>query len=96
MKRFLMHFALVALGLLSTANIHAEERPFNGSGSGVLEYGRTAILVGEIQATHLGKSGLVVTFDEIELAEGNLVPIALAIFGGSDVLFASVDASFDP
>ncbi len=100
MNRFLNPpgFVLAVLTFLGLANpTHAEERPIQARANGGLYFsGSSPHLVGEGRAMHLGQSVVVVTLDEYEFAEGNLVPRALAIYGAHDALFASVDAALDP
>ncbi len=83
--------SLLAVGV----SARAEERPFLAWGTGGLVF-QQELLVGEGNATHLGKSLVIVTLDENELHSGNLVPRVLAIRGAHDAVFASVDAAFDP
>ena len=100
MKRlsFSLGLSLAALTLLANATTaHAGERPIQARATGGLSFsGSSPRLVGKGLAIHLGKSVVVVTLDEYEFAEGNLVPRTLAIYGAHDALFASVDAALDP
>jgi hypothetical protein len=107
MNRFssCLRLAIVALGLLAAVTpARAEERPFAGSGSGGLDYGNP-YLGGIAEVTHLGRAGISVPLNPVELYYfDNVVPLSgfhlfqRAAGGGShgDILFADIDAAFDP
>ena len=110
MNRFsnYLRLAVVALGLLAAvAPARAEERPIKGSGSGGLYYTphhSSADLYGHAEVTHLGRTGMYVPLDFYELYDyNNVAPLSFRLlqrsagFGDNgDILFAAIDADFDP